>query len=245
MYDNGKLKRYRSVRSHTKDFHIWLKEVVAKKKECSVELLYFAKGPLPAAKKYTGYVINGFRFHTRKRDMRCTTQNSGVFLTALTTSFASSKDQNPVVGEVSYYGAIEEIIEVDYWGALAVVLFKCRWYQKDKDFCGLTRVNFNKLHHKNDPFVLATQVEQVFYIQDCTEHNLYYVVKKSPSEYVDKELESDALEEVSGPTMHETNVKLNLENQSDDVMWYRDDLPMQQVRVTPLEHAESDEEYSE
>ena len=100
-------------------------------------------GPLPTAKRFTGYVINGYRFYTRFRDAKCTTQNNGVFLTALTTSFASSKDQNPLVGEVNYYGSIEEILELDYWGEFTVVLFKCCWYQEEKDLYGLTRVNFN------------------------------------------------------------------------------------------------------
>ncbi|KAL8094192.1 hypothetical protein AgCh_035895 [Apium graveolens] len=77
------------------------------------------------------------RFHTKKRDVNCSTQNSGVILTALTTNFASFKDKYPIVGDVTYYGAIEEIIEVDYWGAITVVLFWCCWYEKDKDCYGL------------------------------------------------------------------------------------------------------------
>lgn len=246
LYANGKSKRYDRERKHTKEFHNWLKEEVEKKKECrSLELLYMAKGPQRAAKKYTGYVINGFRFHTKRGDARCTTQNNGVFLTALTTSFASSKDENPIVSEVNYYGAIDEIIEVDYWGALALVLFKCTWYQTDKDCHGLTRVNFSKLCQKDDSFVLARQVEQVFYIQDCTENNLYYVVKKSPREHNDQEDENDALEDVSGPTMHDVEVNFELENQSDGVSWCREDLPRQQVHVDQLIEEEGYDQDSE
>lgn len=223
---------YKRERTHTKEFHNWLKEEVEKKEGCSLELLSLARGPHRAAKKYTGYVINGFRFHTKKRDGKCTTQNSGVCLTALTTSFASSKDQNPILGDVTYYGAIEEIIEVDYWGALIVVLFKCCWYQKDKDCCGLTRVNFSRVYQKEDPFVLATQVQQVFYIQDCTEKNLNYVVKKMPREDTDVEQGNDALEEVSGPTMHDVPINFGMENHTTgDVSWFRDDVPMRQISV--------------
>lgn len=90
-------------------------------KEPSSELLNLSRGPQRAAKKYSAHVVNGFRFHTKKRDAKCTTQNSGVILTALTTCFASSKDKNPTIGDVTYFGAIEEIIEVDYWGAITVV----------------------------------------------------------------------------------------------------------------------------
>ncbi|GAB2284221.1 hypothetical protein Dimus_018687 [Dionaea muscipula] len=60
-------------------------------------IVWLAKGPNPVATKYGGYVINGYRFHTRMHDARCKTQNSGVTLNALTSSFASSKDQNPVL----------------------------------------------------------------------------------------------------------------------------------------------------
>ena len=48
------------------------------------------------------------------------TQNSGATLVALTSSFASSKDQNPVMGDVSYYGAIREIIKVVFDPNLAL-----------------------------------------------------------------------------------------------------------------------------
>ena len=85
-----------------------------KKEDISKEVQLLAMGPLPTAKRFTGYVINGYRFYTRFRDAKCTTQNSGVFLTDLTTSFASSKDQNPLVGEVNYCESIEEILELNY-----------------------------------------------------------------------------------------------------------------------------------
>ncbi|XP_074336927.1 uncharacterized protein LOC141674102 [Apium graveolens] len=231
LYDNeAKTKKYKKERTHTLEFHNWLKAKVEKRTENTLELSNLARGPQRAAKKFSGYVINGFRFHTRKRDTNCTTQNSGVILTTLTTSFASSKDQNPTVGDVIYYGAIEEIIEVDYWGAFTVVLFRCIWYQKDKDCFGLTRVNFSKLCQKDDPFVLATQVQQVFYIQDCTEKNLWFVVKKLPKEHngIDEETD-DMLEDLCGPTMHDTELEYPFQKQTDDVTWHRDDIPNENV----------------
>lgn len=75
-------------------------------------IVWLAKGPNPVATKYGGYVINGYSFHTRMRDARGKTKNSGVPLNALTSSFAISKDQNQVIGDVTYYGAIERIIEI-------------------------------------------------------------------------------------------------------------------------------------
>ena len=40
--------------------------------------------------------------------------------------FSSSKDNNPVMATISYYGVIEEIWEVDYV-KFRVPVFKCKW----------------------------------------------------------------------------------------------------------------------
>ncbi|KAL8090711.1 hypothetical protein AgCh_039959 [Apium graveolens] len=98
--------------------------------------------PKRVPRQFRGYVVNGYRFHTKSRDKKCITQNGGVYLTALTTSFASVKDQKPTTGEVTYYGSIEEIIEVDYWGYFNMVLFRCTWMGGDF-------MTFN-LHHKGE-----------------------------------------------------------------------------------------------
>ena len=94
-------------------------------------ILWLSKGPSHIAKKYTGYLVNGYRFHTMKCDANCVTQNSGVTLTAMTHSFASSKDQNPIEGNVNYYGSIIEINEISYHGFvlsyLSVFGFTWKW----------------------------------------------------------------------------------------------------------------------
>jgi hypothetical protein len=189
-----------------------------------------AMGPNRTARKFSGYVINGYRFHTKYRDAKCKTQNSGVFLTALTTSFASSKDQNPLVGNVSYYGAIEEILEIDYWGEISVVLFKCCWYQEEKDLYGMTRVNFNRLCQKSDPYVMASQVQQVFYVQDPTDTALYNVVKKLPRDWCEVENENGNEDD---PVLHDIQCGNGIGNQVSDVRWYRDDIPATQILIPP------------
>ena len=119
-------------------------------------IFWLAKGPNPKARRYTGYFVNGFRFYTKDYDLRLKTQNSGVTLVALTSSFASSKDQNPLVGDVSYYGVIEDIIELDFWPHFSFVLFRCDWFHAKLYEFGLTRVNFKRLCYKDDPFMLAS-----------------------------------------------------------------------------------------
>ncbi|XP_052111602.1 uncharacterized protein LOC127742970 [Arachis duranensis] len=139
-----------------------------------------SRGPTQCAKKYSGYFINGYRFHTRQREVRRKTQNSGVTLVALTTSFASIKDENPIHENVSYYGRVNDIIELDYYGNFKVTLFKCDWYEAREDAYGSTYVHFNKKCYQEEPFVLACQVHQCVYVQDAFDKNKHYVMKTVP-----------------------------------------------------------------
>ncbi|XP_021737221.1 uncharacterized protein LOC110703743 isoform X2 [Chenopodium quinoa] len=108
-------------------------------------------------------------------------------LTTLTSSFASSRDRNPVDGDVTYYGVIEDIFELDFWSQFSVVLFKCDWFLGDIDEFWLTYVNFKKKCSKDDPFVLASQVHQVYYSQDPLEKDIQYVMKRVPRDLFDFE----------------------------------------------------------
>ncbi|XP_074288515.1 uncharacterized protein LOC141613670 [Silene latifolia] len=135
--------KWKRARNHGHDFPNWLKEK-ASQNGVSEQIFWLAKGPSPTAKRFKGYYANGYEFYTKSRDVRCKTQNSGVTLSALTSSFASSKDKNPVDGDVTYYGAILEIIELNYWSKFTLVLFRCECYQVEKDEYGITCVNVNK-----------------------------------------------------------------------------------------------------
>ncbi|KAK4420287.1 hypothetical protein Salat_2441800 [Sesamum alatum] len=66
-----------------------------------------------------------------------------------------------------YYGMLTDIIQLDYLGNHQVVLFKCDWFegksiQKDKYNC--TSINTSKSWKTNEPYVLASQAQQVFYV---------------------------------------------------------------------------------
>jgi len=47
-------------------------------------------------------------------DEKSTIQNFGVTLEVESMQFSTSKDTNPVLGSMAYYGFIEEIWEVEY-----------------------------------------------------------------------------------------------------------------------------------
>ncbi|XP_042467321.1 uncharacterized protein LOC122050488 [Zingiber officinale] len=161
--------------AHNKRFIDWFRaKVAAEIDSCNggttSTLTWLAHGPRVQILKYNSYVINGNLYQTKARDDDRVCQNSGVSLVANTMLVCSAKDKNPLLADVSFYGVIEEIWELDYH-QFHIPLFKCAWVANDKgiinnDECGFTLVNLNKRGHKNDEFVLASQVNQVFYIDD-------------------------------------------------------------------------------
>lgn len=112
-----------------------------------------------------------------------------------------------------------------------MVLFKCQWYQEEKDSFGLTKVNFNKLRNKSDPYVIASQVHQIFYVEDPTESNVQYVIKKLPREWSDAE-QQNADEEQNGdnhPDIHDNHLELQIYEEVGEFSWLRDDVPKSEV----------------
>ncbi|KAK2977851.1 hypothetical protein RJ640_017051 [Escallonia rubra] len=65
----------------------------------SEEAISLAMGPLKKAERYTGYVINEFKYHTKARESNRATQHSGVMVKANTDSYASARDMNPIAGD--------------------------------------------------------------------------------------------------------------------------------------------------
>jgi hypothetical protein len=83
----------------------------------------------------------------------------------------------PTIECETYYGQITDIVEVEYYDRTTYVLFKCNWVDPtiDRGFrideYVLVFVNFNYLVHKgelitDEPYVLTSQEDQVFYIED-------------------------------------------------------------------------------
>ncbi|KAL2933808.1 ATP-dependent protease ATPase subunit HslU [Bienertia sinuspersici] len=192
---------------HTKSFSTWLKnQVLGHSKDSSHQisnrLRSLAFGPEFSASFYSGYVINGCTFYTRSQDKISTMQNSGVSVEASAMHFASSKDKRPVYGKMRYYGVIEEICELVYSG-FTIPVFKCIWVDNNTGvehdaLSGSTIVNFDKEGHKEDPYVLANQVKQVFYVIDPTDKKKSIVItprsRHAHDEY-DDDIESDEEEE--------------------------------------------------
>ncbi|XP_077248875.1 uncharacterized protein LOC143888370 [Tasmannia lanceolata] len=162
---------------HNKKFPTWFGTHVqnfqqTRSEHISEKLRWLAGGPAPVARKYKGFISKGFRFHTKAREQKRKTQNCGVVVTANTRSFSSARDQNPIAGDISYYGVLTDIIELNYFGRLKALLFKCDWFDVVTPNRGI----------KIDAFgytVVNMTPEQVFYVQDHSGNKDWHVVVKT------------------------------------------------------------------
>ncbi|XP_058000739.1 uncharacterized protein LOC131178813 [Hevea brasiliensis] len=122
-----------------------------------------AEGPLKSVISYPVYFINGYRFHTINHGVNRSTMNSGVCIRGST--YGDTTDD--------YYGLLKEVIQLEY-PALPikrVVLFKCEWFDitpnvgiKVHKHYNLVDINHRKRLNKYEPFILASQAEQMVYI---------------------------------------------------------------------------------
>ena len=101
---------------------------------------------------------------------------------------SSAKDKNPIVSNMTYYGVIKEIWEVDYV-MFRIPVFKCDWVESNNgvkvDELGFTLVDLSRLGYKSEPFILASQAKQVFYIEDPSDCRWSVVLLASEREYND------------------------------------------------------------
>jgi len=127
--------------------------------------------------------VNGFRFRSKDSERSRRTQHSGVVV-----SGGQDDDQ------IDYYGVLTDIIEIHYFGQNHVVLFKCNWFDVNNrdtgykvDKYGFISVNTAKrlITQDQDPFILASQAEQVFYVPDNTTEGWKIVVRTPPRDYYD------------------------------------------------------------
>lgn len=87
--------------------------------------------------------------------------------------YYSTQYNNPISVEIDYYGVLFDVIQLQYFGNLQVGLFNCLWYNVLSEGNGLKvdEYGFNCVKNINflntyEPFILASQVKQVFYLND-------------------------------------------------------------------------------
>ena len=185
-------------------------------------LITLSKGPYTSVNRLKHYVINGLKFRSSNVEGNRKTQNSGVSVVT--------------EGGNTYYGVLTDIIELNYSGNIRHVLFKCKWVDDENrrgyktDAFGFPMVNFTHSVHGgeemvHEPYVLASQATQVFYVEDKRQKDWYVVVKTKARDVFDAGL---------GPQREEDdvysfseNVPYNISTNeivADNLRWARDDL---------------------
>ena len=132
----------------------------------SKELRQVANGFDSKVKAYSGYDVNGYRFHTRSyeraRPHRKTT-NSGVC--------------TPGTDGLEYHGIIEDIYELEFYGSkpLRLVMFKCHWFNprltKRSPNIGQVEIRHDSIYQGKDVFIVADQAMQVYYLSYACQGN--------------------------------------------------------------------------
>ncbi|KAL6225981.1 hypothetical protein ACLB2K_004829 [Fragaria x ananassa] len=191
IYPNNVKNKKWMREKHNATFPDWLKERVAnqlrlKSDKVSQTLRWMAAGPKNQVPTYAAYHVNGVDYNTKVRDGVRSFQNSSVTLLANAMQVSSARDQNPSDGAMDFYGVIRSIWEVDYY-KFRVHVFHCDWVESTRavkvDKLGFTLVKLNRLGHLNDPFVLATHVKQIFYIEDPLDAEWSVVVRCPDIDY--------------------------------------------------------------
>ena len=174
------------------------------------EIYSLASGHDARVNKYIGCVVNGVRFHTKERNNHRITQNSGVI----------------VPGEyddeiIDFDGRLCSVIELTYIMGYRVIIFECEWFDTNpkkkiiqRDY-HLTSINVSNTWFKNDPFVLATQASQVFYLDDYKAGTNWKVAMKVTQRHIWDVIEKDNIEDI----VDGNNDEAYQEGESSDVQW--------------------------
>ncbi|KAK1648791.1 hypothetical protein QYE76_066596, partial [Lolium multiflorum] len=150
---------------HMQTFGGWLRTHLINNNDVGDQLYLLAGSPSSTVVTFQGYEINGNTFYMIAQDKKSTNQNSGVCIDATNTNNGEND---------TYYGYIEEICELDYGPYFKIPLFRCKWVKLDgkgvkvDQLYGMTTVDLNNLGYRDEPFVLANDVAQVFYVKDMS-----------------------------------------------------------------------------
>jgi len=138
----------------------------------------------PNLPTWKGYDINNYSFYTKSQDDKSSMQNNGVTIDANFDHFCSASDNNPIRASMPYFGVIEQIWEVDYT-EFRVPMFKCKWVNANTDVCQdeleFTLVDLNQVAYMDEPFIMAQQARQMFYVEDPCDSRYSVVLQGKPS----------------------------------------------------------------
>jgi hypothetical protein len=151
-----------SGRIHT-EFPIWLEKYVNEKANgvTNNDIIALSRYPSSMAISWNIYFVNGYKFHTEAWSEGKKTVNCGVHVKGLTEG-----------GEDDYYGNINHIYELDYFGLKdKVALFYCEWFDPTRNAgtkvhpqYKIVDIKMDKRYRPYDPFIIAQKARQVYYV---------------------------------------------------------------------------------
>ncbi|XP_016170778.1 uncharacterized protein LOC107613333 [Arachis ipaensis] len=129
----------------------------------SKEMKLLACGPMLQARCFGAYNVNGYKFRTITKEDGLKIQNSGVYVSSNTRSYASMRDNRVAIGSV------------DTTTSRGI----------KQDHLGLTSVNFARPIHTGDreedePYILASEAHLVYYVRDEVDPEWSVVVHVKP-----------------------------------------------------------------
>ncbi|XP_013601902.1 PREDICTED: uncharacterized protein LOC106309422 [Brassica oleracea var. oleracea] len=148
-------------RAKDQHFAKWVKDFITNASETyefPLWMLDFIQGPHRNYTSWPIYFSRGYCFHTHSHGQDKNTQYYGVYVRGTT--------------ETEYYGLIEEIMMIEYGGAVSLkaMIFKCKWFDTvvgrgmRKHKSGIVDVSPRGQYEKYDPFILSGNCDQVCFI---------------------------------------------------------------------------------
>ncbi|KAL8151447.1 hypothetical protein V2J09_021255 [Rumex salicifolius] len=198
--DNG--KKISSMKSH--DHHVFLEQL----------LPLATRGFLPKQVYEPLVELSSFfrnLFHTSDRSENRKTQNCGVMVRGDDSS------------DKEYFGVLSDIFELHYPGGNRVFAFKCRWFDVEShgrgykiDDYGFTSVNKTRSLKTYEVYILESQVEQAFYVQDPRKKDWEFVIKAQPRDFYDMPSDDDDQQALDTNAYQQAEVEAIVEEQSSD-----------------------------
>ncbi|XP_010534649.1 PREDICTED: uncharacterized protein LOC104810147 [Tarenaya hassleriana] len=148
-----------------KGFATWLKEYIRTSPEDHPLWLHeLVQGPICRVTCWPIFFTRGYVFHTHEHGQHRSTHNFGV---SVKGSEYCASDNEP-----DFYGLLQQIFELQYAGhfGLKVMMFRCDWFDPTPmrgirvNKTGVFDICYTRRYGKYDPFILASQADQVCYI---------------------------------------------------------------------------------
>lgn len=183
------------------EFPQWLQTLVQTgKNRFEDDVVDLSMPPSLKTRSFKSMKAYGQQFRVCSAEMNLLISDCGVTVTSETVQRSSIADAHTVTGPVTYYGKVQEILELDY-GSLKPVLLLCDWVapisrglaaRQKVDKYGFTLVKFSRLMRRSaNSFVFPLQASKVFFsnfVEDLEWSVVVQAESRSTRVYEDSEL---------------------------------------------------------